>query len=253
MKKIDIISAYNTLLPKLADLADHYEKATGQKYPESIPVYTLGSRALNWGKEELERYLNNVQRLATEIPHNEEIFINNRDFKESEQGKSFIANLEAKRTSLYNEIKETTKTFYESFNSILSSVGLSDWEIHARIPEEEIFPYILPTFRHTYFDIQKKDMMHASLHVTIDRNRGGWNMEVSSSMHCRVGGIQAKDEQYHQYKAYVIFHDFAIVFQTWMENNYADLANTVDRLIEEVDKVESQLHDPWSAWKEATM
>ena len=255
MKKIEIISTYNSLLPTLYELADHYEAATGKKYQEmNMRNYrSLGERALTWGKDALERHLYEVQRYITDIPKDEEIFIANRDFKESDQGTMFIANLESKQHALIERIKGVTKTFYESFNSLLNSVGLAGWEIPNRIPKEDTFPYVMPTFRRTFFDIQMKDMKNATLHVTIERNKGEWKMEVSSSMHCRVGGIQVKDEQYHQYKAYVTIHDFSLVFQTWMENNYAAMAKTIDELIEEVNKVDEQLRDPWTAWKESTM
>ena len=255
MKKADIISTYNGLLPELYDLAEHYEKVTGKKYQgtDMRGFRSMNERHLTWAKDDLERLLYEVHKYITDIPKDEENFVANRDFKESEQGKLFIANLQAKRSSLYKEIKDVAKSFYESFNSVLASVGLSDWMVQARIPEEEIFPYILPTRRYVYLDIQKKDMPYATLHVTINRDRGEWKMSVSSSMHTQIGGIQAKDEQYHQYKAYVTFHDYAIVFQTWMENGYSALANECERLTEEIDNIENDLKDPWTTWKESTM
>ena len=255
MKKSEIISAYNGLLPTLYEVADHYEATTGKKYQgmNMRNYHSLGERALVWGKDDLERHLYEVQKYITDIPKEEEIFIANKDFKGQDQGKLFIASLETKQHALIEKIKGVTKTFYESFNALLNSVGLSGWEIQSRIPNEDVFPYVMPTFRHSYFEIQKKDMPNATLHVTINRDKGEWKMEVSSSMHCRVGGIHVKDEQYHQYKAYVTFHDFSLVFQTWMENNYAAMAKTIDELIEEVNKVDEQLRDPWTAWKESTM
>ena len=128
MKKSEIISAYNGLLPTLYEVADHYEATTGKKYQgmNMRNYHSLGERALVWGKESLERHLYEVQRYIAEIPKDEDIFIANKDFKGQDQGKLFIAGLETKQHALIEKIKGVTKTFYESFNAILNSVAMSD-------------------------------------------------------------------------------------------------------------------------------
>ena len=251
MKKADIISNYNALLPEFFKVVDHYEKATGQKYPDlDLDTFrTLGFHASNWGKEYLEDLYDHLQGLVKQIPQDEEIFLCNKDFKVSEIGKDYISGLESRKDDLYRGVKESCQEFYDSFNNLLKSVGLSDWVIAARIPEGNKFPNLMPSFQTMYFDIRKKDMPQAYLHISINHTMKDWTMHLGSCLHSNVGDITAQDEQYQQFKTYVTICEHSLVFQTWMEVTLKSYADKIYFLTDEIEEVENDLKDPYTSWE----
>jgi len=252
MKKSEILTAYNALLPELESVTAHYKATTGQDYPGlDYGIFRqLHPNNVSWGKFYLEDLLNKRERIIRNCVEDETIFINNKRFKDTEGGKSFIFDLEVKRLNFFKELNQISNTFYKEFDELLATVGLPEWKMLVRPTQEDQYPRYIPSTRNIYFDIQHSEMMYASLHVEIGKERNGrWTMVVSSSMHTRTGDIFARDEQFHQYKAYVTICEHALVFQTWMESKYQEMAHKCYDLLDEIDKVDNDLKDPYTAWK----
>lgn len=249
MKKADIISTFNGLLPELEAAADKYMSITGKR-PEcgSHNFRTLNwDRVKNWGKEELERILANRQNLIKRLNTEGEIYVHKQEMLASEEGKAFIQGLENKKAEYIEEIKNTTESCRKSFNSLLETIGL-DWEVKRL---RDLNP------RYISFDMEKKstETWPPKLRVNIEddhrtRESSGLVMRVSSDL-CGSGYLGENSKELEQFTAYVTIHKHADMFNGWVNTVYADLAHKVWELTLAIDKVDDQLSDPYTAWMES--
>lgn len=245
MKKIEIISEYNNLAAELKTVTDNYNALTGEDYTRQFTnniFYVMDpSRCMTWGKDELERYLANRQRLITNCKHDTDVYQKTEEMKSTEEGRNFIKMLEESRENYQKELDNLSEIFRTDFNRLLTTVGLDKWEI---IPNRRD---ITPSFSTIYFDLYMKDVRYTNLHVTIDHKNGGWKMSVSCGLR-GISSIQDRDDQYHQFKAYVTICDNCDAFQAWMENTYCELAHQAYDLMNEIDRLDEDIKYPYDAW-----
>ena len=249
MKKADIITLFNSLLPEIKAAADKYESITGVKPECSSHVFRHldWSYVKNWGKEELERYLNERQSLIKKWNTEGEIYVHKQEMLASDEGKAFIQGLEDKKAEYIEEIKNTTESCRKSFNSLLETIGL-DWEAKRL---RDLNP------RYISFDIEKKssETWPPELRVNIEddhrtRESSGLVMRVSSGL-CGSGYLGENSKELEQFTAYVTIHKHADMFNGWVKTVYVDLARKVWELTLAIDKLDDQLSDPYTAWQES--
>jgi len=249
MKKSDIIDAHNALLNKLKTVLAEYKALTGLDYPKAdYLISQLGPYTMNWGKESLQNRLNERQNAIITIPQEADIYVKTEEMKSSEEGQAFIASLEKCQTDILAEIHNLSKDFVAKFNEMLAICGLKDWEIVTyKNLEKNALPHILPSFGKEFFDIVKKDMMYARVHIHIGCDHGEWKMSVAAGIN---GGtvLGENGEEYQQFKAYITICDHAKAFQIWMNNTYNKMAEQMKSLLAALDKADEAVRDPYAAW-----
>ena len=248
MKKSDIITTHNTLLNDIKAVLAEYKALTGLDHPKADTlVIQLGPHTMNWGKDFLQERLDYRQRMLRQIKQEAEIYVKTEEMKSTEKGQEFIASLAKRQRDIMDSLHQVSKEFVDSFNEMLALAGLNDWEVVWYPQDHSEMPRRLPSFRHMYFDIWKKDSKHAGVHVTIDHEREGWMMQVGSSL--QGGTILGKPgDEFYQYKAYVTICEHAKAFQIWMEITYRDLAGKAYDLTNELEKADEDVRDPYAAW-----
>jgi hypothetical protein len=249
MKKSDIIDTHNALLNKLKTVLDEYKTLTGLDHPKADTlVNQLGPYTMNWGKEFLQKRLDERQNAIITIPQEAELYVKTEELKSSEKGKEFIASLAKRQSDILAEIHNVSNDFVTKFNEMLTICGLEDWEIVTyKNLEKDTLPYILPSFSKEFFDIVKKDMMYARVHIHIGCDHGEWKMSVAAGIN---GGtvLGENGEEYEQFKAYITICDHAKAFQIWMNDTYNKMAGQMKSLLTSLDKADEAVRDPYAAW-----
>lgn len=248
MKKADIIILFNDLRTDLQAAYDRYEATFGQK-PDcaSREFRHLDLSYVNkWDKDSLETALHSRQHVIERWNNECDIYIHKQEMLASDEGKAFIAKLDAEKEDALNEIESTIETFKKSFNSLLETAGLADWVIEDRPGK--------PEPRYISFDIHKKsnEKYPAELHVNISNDFGhpGLRMRVSSGLN-GSGYLGENSTELEQFQAYVTIHKNSALFLGWVNTVYKDLANKVWDLDVLIDLLDDQIKDPYSAWVES--
>ena len=245
MKKFDIIVEYNSLASELHAAIDNYNMITGEDYTRQFTnniFYVMdSSRCMSWGKDELERYLANRQRLIANCKRDTETYQNTKDMKSTEEGRNFIKSLEETREKLRKELDNVCEIFHTDFDRLLSTVGLDKWKSNLGRHQ------VVPSFSAVYFDIYHTEQKWANIHVSINHRDAKWVMTVNCGLR-GSGDINDRTEQYQQFKAYVTICDNADTFQAWMENTYCELAHQAYDLMNRIDRIEDDIKYPYDAW-----
>lgn len=249
MKKSDIIATHNALIDELKAVLAEYKTITGQAYPQADSLISqLHSSAINWGKEFLQERLYMRQKAITRIPQETDIYVKTKEMKASEEGQAFISSLKKRQADILAEIHNVSKDFVAKFNEMLAICGLEDWEmITYKNLEKNTLPYIRPSFSNENFDIMKKGMMHARVHINIRHNYEGWKINVAAGI---SGGtvLGLAGEEYEQFKAYITICDHAKAFQIWVDDTYNKMAGQMKSLLADLDKADEAVRDPYAAW-----
>ena len=248
MKKSDIIDAYNALLPEINTVLAEYKKLTGMDYPKASTLLSqLGPHTMNWGKDFLQERLAERQIALINIPQEAEIYVKTEELKASEDGQAFIASLKKRQDDIMESLHQVSKEFVDKFNEMLALAGLEDWKIVWRPQEKSEMPRYIPSFHHEYFDIWMDKSKYSRVHITINHDRDGWEMQVSTGL--QGGTILGKpSDEFNCFKAYVTICEHAKAFQIWMENTYRELASKAYDLLNELNKVDEDIRDPYTAW-----
>ena len=245
MKKFDIIVEYNSLASELRSAIDNYNALTGEDYTRQFTnniFYVMdSSRCMTWGKDELERYLANRQRLIANCKRDTEVYQKTKEMKSTEEGRNFIKMMEEKRDKLQKELDNVCETFRTDFDRLLSTVGLDKWGSNPKRHQ------IIPSFHTIYFDIYHSEQKWANLHISIDHKLGKWVMSVNCGLK-GTSDINDRNEEYQQFKAYVTICDNADTFQAWMENTYCELAHQAYDLMDQIDQLDEDIKYPYDAW-----
>ena len=249
MKKSDIITAHNTLLPEIKASLAEYKALTGLDHPKADTlVNQLGPHTMNWGKEFLQERLDYRQKALTSIKEEAEIYVKTEELKSSEKGQEFIASLKKRQNDIMDSLHQVSKEFADKFNEMLALVSLEDWQVVWYPKDHSEMPHLLPSFHHEYFDIwMKKSSKYSRVHITINHDRNGWEMNVSTGLQ---GGttLGKSSEEFDCFKAYVTICEHARAFQIWMETTYRDLASKAYDLLNELEKADEDVRDPYAAW-----
>lgn len=249
MKKSDIIDTHNALLPEIKTALAEYKALTGKDYPKADSLISqLGPHTMNWGKEFLQERLDYRRRALTSIKEEAEVYVKTEELKASEEGQAFITSLKKRQADILAEIHNLSKDFVAKFNEMLTICGLEDWEVVTyKNLEKNTLPYIRPSFSKEFFDIVKKDMMYARVHIHIGCDHGEWKMSVGAGIN---GGtvLGENGEEYEQFKAYITICDHAKAFQIWMNDTYNKMAGQMKSLLADLDKADEDVRDPYAAW-----
>jgi hypothetical protein len=248
MKKSDIIDAHNALLPEIKAVLVEYKALTGLDHPKADTlVNQLGPHTMNWGKEFLQERLDYRQRMLCQIKEEAEIYVKTEEMKSTEKGQEFIASLAKRQSDIMDSLHQVSKEFVDSFNEMLAKIGLEDWEVVWHPQDHSEMPHLLPSFHHEYFDIWMEKSKYSRVHITINHDRNGWEMQVSTGLQ---GGttLGKLGDEYHCFEAYVIICKHSHAFQIWMENDYHDLASKAYDLLNELQKADDDVRDPYAAW-----
>ena len=249
MKKSDIISAHNALLNDIKAVLAEYKTLTGLDHPKADTIVNqLGPHTMNWGKEFLQERLDYRQRMLRQIPEEAEIYVKTEEMKASEEGQAFIASLKKRQDDIMDSLHQVSKEFVDSFNEMLAQAGLEDWKVVWYPQDHREMPRYIPCFHYMSFDIWKeKSSRYSRVHIYINNDRDGWEMKVSTGL--QAGTTLGKpSEELDCFKAYVTICDHSRAFQIWMENTYRELACKVYDLLEELNKADEDVRDPYAAW-----
>lgn len=243
MKKSDIIDTYNNLLPELKREAQKYTAVTGKNYKDKFGFHIFNNmdpRHMLYTKDDLERMLHNRQRHIQIFIDATQDFINVEEMKSTESGIKFIKGLEERKKVLNDKLSEISCQFVSSFNKLLHSVGLTNWEI---LNGE------IPSFSPLYSEIYYTNDGYYRLRCNIFCKDKWFKMELGSSVSGTVDITKKdKDHQYQQFKAYVTIFDNCEVFTKWLNTEYREMASKVDEIHNELCKIEDTLENPYDAW-----
>jgi hypothetical protein len=248
MKKSDIIDTHNALLPEIKTVLADYKDITGMDYPKADSLLSqLGPHTMNWGKEFLQERLDYRQKALTSIKEEAEIYVKTEELKSSEKGQEFIASLKKRQNDIMDSLHQVSKEFADKFNEMLTLAGLEDWKVVWRPQDHSEMPHLLPSFHHEYFDIWMEKSKYSRVHITINHDRDGWEMNVSTGLQ---GGttLGKPSDEFNCFKAYVTICEHSRAFQIWMENTYRDLASKAYDLLNELEKADEDVRDPYAAW-----
>ena len=240
MKKSDIITTYNNLLPELKKQIERYNTVTGEKYHTiGFALAVMGPQHMNYTKDDLEMKLNNRDSLIRKVVNDIQNYINIQNMKSSEAGRLFIQSMEDRKKELDDKLPEISCRFVSSFNELLHSIGLTDWEIL----QEEI-----PSYSTLYTELYNTNSRYGRLRCSIFFKDGQFRMDLSSSM-CGSKEITCKDHfQYQQFKAYVTIFDNCDIVNKWLNTTYKEIAKEVSAINEELTDLEDSLENPYDAW-----
>ena len=248
MKKSDIIDAHNALLSEIKTVLAEYKTLTGLDHPKADTlVNQLGPHTMNWGKEFLQERLDYRQRMLRQIPEEAEIYVKTEEMKSSEEGQAFIASLKKRQDDIMDSLHQVSKEFVDGFNKMLALAGLENWKVVWYPKDHSEMPRYIPSFHHEYFDIWMEESKYARVHITINHGRDGWEMQVSTGLQGGTTLGKAGDE-FDCFKAYVTIVEHSRAFQIWMENDYRELASKAYDLMEELNKADEDVRDPYAAW-----
>ena len=249
MKKSDIISAHNALLNDIKAVLTEYEATTGHSYYKADSLLSqLGPHTISWGKDFLQERLAERQIALINIPQEAETYVKTEEMKASEEGKAFIASLKKRQDDIMESLHQVSKEFVDSFNEMLAQAGLEDWKVVWYAQDHSEMPRYIPSFHHEYFDIwMEKSKYYTRVRITINHDRNGWEMQVSTGLQ---GGttLGKPSEELDCFKAYVTICEHSRAFQIWMENTYRELAGKAYDLLEELNKADEDVRDPYAAW-----
>jgi hypothetical protein len=249
MKKSDIIDAHNALLNDIKTVLAEYKAITGQDHPKADHLISqLGPYTMNWGKGFLQNRLDERRIAIITIPQEADIYVKTKEMKSSEKGQEFIASLKKRQDDIIESLHKVSKEFVDGFNKMLALTGLENWKV-VWYPQEATapMPRYIPSFHHEYFDIWMEKSKYARVHITINHGRDGWEMNVSTGLQGGTTLGKAGDE-YDCFKAYVTIVEHSSAFQIWMENDYRELASKAYDLMEELNKADEDVRDPYAAW-----
>lgn len=241
MKKTDIIEEYNSLTSTLNTLLEEYKELTGKEWEGGIRIGNMPPSCVNDYKDHLEARLNGRKSNIHSIKEAINAWKRTEDLKSSEEGRNFIKSYEDAKDVLEKRVGDISKKLVDSFELCLTKVGMGDWKISRS-------EYMIPERTYMYFDIEKKDMKHVTLNISIDLEKGR-GMEVSSSVHC--GGrknICDFDENYWQFKGYTLVHENHEVFNNWLNKDYRAAVIEVNDIQERIERIEQVLKDPMSEY-----
>ena len=248
MKKSDIIDAHNALLNKLKAVLAEYKTLTGHDYRNTYSLIPqLGPHTMNWSKEFLQNRLDERRNAIITIPQEADIYVKTEELKSSEEGQAFIAALKKNQADIMDSLHQVSKEFVDGFNKMLAQVGLENWEMVWYPQEKSEMPHYIPSFHRGYFDIWMEKSKYSRVHITINHDRDGWEMQVSTGLQ---GGttLGKLGEEFDCFEAYVIICKHSHAFQIWMENDYQELASKAYDLMEELNKVDEAVRNPYTAW-----
>lgn len=248
MKKSDIIDAHNALLPKIKTVLAEYKALTGLDHPKAESLLSqLGPHTMNWGKDFLQERLDYRLRALTSIKEEADVYVKTEELKSSEEGQAFIASLKKHQDDIMESLHKVSKEFVDDFNEMLALAGLEDWKMVWYPQDHSEMPRCIPSFHHEYFDIWMEKSKYSRVHITINHDRDGWEMQVSTGLQ---GGttLGKPSEELNCFKAYVTICEHARAFQLWMESNYRELASKAYDLMEELNKADEDVRDPYAAW-----
>lgn len=248
MKKSDIIDAHNALLNDIKKVLAEYKDLTGHDYYKAESLLSqLGPHTMNWGKEFLQERLAERQIALINIPQEAEIYVKTEELKSSDEGQAFIASLKKRQDDIMDSLHKVSKEFVDGFNEMLTLAGLEDWKMVWYPQDHSEMPRYIPSFHHEYFDIWMEKSKYSRVHITINHDRDGWEMQVSTGLQ---GGttLGKSSDEFNCFKAYVTICEHAKAFQIWMENTYRELAAKAYDLMEELNKADEDVRDPYAAW-----
>lgn len=248
MKKSDIIDAHNALLNDIKAVLAEYKKLTGLDHPKADTIINqLGPHTMNWGKEFLQERLDYRQRMLRQIKEDAEIYVKTEELKASKEGQGFIASLKKRQDNIIESLHKVSKEFVDDFNEMLALAGNKNWKVVWYPQEKSEMPHYIPSFHRGYFDIWMEKSKYSRVHITINHDRDGWEMQVSTGLQ---GGttLGKSSDELNCFKAYVTICEHAKAFQIWMETTYQELATKAYDLMEELNKADEDVRDPYAAW-----
>jgi len=248
MKKSDIIDAHNALLNDIKAVLAEYKKLTGLDHPKADTIINqLGPHTMNWGKEFLQERLDYRQRMLRQIKEDAEIYVKTEELKASKEGQAFITSLKKRQDDIMEGLHKVSKEFVDGFNKMLALTGLENWKVVWYPQEKSEMPHYIPSFHRGYFDIWMEKSKYSRVHITINHDCDGWEMQVSTGLQ---GGttLGKSSDELNCFKAYVTICEHAKAFQIWMETTYQELATKAYGLIEELNKADEDVRDPYAAW-----
>lgn len=249
MKKSDIIDAHNALLNDIKAVLAEYKKLTGLDHPKADTIINqLGPHTMNWGKEFLQERLDYRQRMLHQIKEDAEIYVKTEELKASKEGQAFITSLKKRQDDIMENLHKVSKEFVDDFNEMLVLAGLENWKVVWYPQDHREMPRYIPTFHYMSFDIWKeKSSKYSRVHIYINNDRDGWEMKVSTGL--QAGTTLGKpSEELDCFKAYVTICDHSRAFQIWMETTYQELTSKAYDLMEELNKADEDVRDPYAAW-----
>lgn len=249
MKKSDIISTHNALLNDIKAVLAEYEATTGHSYYKADSLISqLGPHTISWGKDYLQERLDERQKALTSIKEEAELYVKTEEMKASEEGKAFIASLKKRQDDIMDGLHQVSKEFVDSFNEMLAQAGLEDWKVVWYPQDHSEMPRYIPCFHHMSFDLwMEKSKCYSRVHISINHDRDGWEMQVSTGLQ---GGttLGKPSEEFECFKAYVTIAEHHKAFQIWMETTYRELASKAYDLLNDLQKADEDVHDPYAAW-----
>lgn len=243
MKKADIISAYNGLLPEVEAAVNTYKTVTGKEWNQYQLFYKMSQRNMTWSKDELERYLRDRQKAIKNIKFETEVYNNTEAMKSSTEGLAFIKSLEETKAKAEKEMDDVADSFHKKFNALLVSIGMEDWALNPNAK-------IIPSHSANYFSIFNNKDHWTSMHITIKNGDKMWRLEPGVSVQSSTHEVSDRDFQYIICKAYVTLCENDDTIHTWLKSTYEPMAHKVYDLWEIIDKADRDLKNPYEAWME---
>lgn len=244
MKKSDIIDAYNALLPEVQKAQEKYKETTGEDFATyRCSSGILGPCYMNYSKDDLERFLNDRQNLIIEINNAIEIYVNTKQMMSTKEGQNFIQSLEEKKKSILDKLSDCKRQFITSLDNLLYNIGLTDWKT---------VPYDYePGSPYNYVSIYNITDKWCTMRLSIIRRNGNWTLEPNVSIYSGNHDVSQKETQYLQCLAFVTLCDHSKGVHKWMETIVDPLVKRGNDLKNEIDKIDEQLKDPYTAWQES--
>lgn len=241
MTKAQIIDEYNSLTSELNNELNQYHELTGVEWP-GIPRHgNMSPGFLNYGKESLESFLCGRKSNIHSIREARENYINTQKLKSTLEGKVFLASLATKRQELTDSRDRISKEMFDSFNMLLRSCGLLDWEM---MPMD--IRKVVPAYA-VYFDVYNTKVRGSQVHIEIRYVDKKWRMRLNAATR-GPEEISDRGDQYQWYKGYVTIADNYELFQNWMETKYHTLAHQAYEIEEKFDDCEQAIDNPYRAW-----
>ena len=244
MKKSDIIDSYNNLLPKVQEAQEKYKETTGEYFTTyGYSPEILGPRYMNYSKDELERLLNNRQNLIIKINDAIKTYANTKQMMSTKEGQNFVQSLEEKKKSILDKLSDCKRQFVTSLDNLLYNIGLTNWKTVPRDYE--------PGSPYNYVSIYNITDKWCTMRLSIIRRNGDWTLEPNISLYSGNHDVSKKETQYLQCLAFVTLCDHSEEVYGWMETVVDPLVNRGNKLKNEIDKIDEQLEDPYTAWQES--
>lgn len=243
MTKSEIIAEYNSLLPEVKKAVEEYKTITGKELDDRHLYYVMSERNMTWGKDNLQEYLTSRKRILENIQYSIKVYNGTEKMKSSKEGLDFIHSLEEKKKSILDKLSDCKRHFVTSLDNLLYSIGLTDWKT---VPHD-----YEPGSPYNYVSIYNITDKWCTMRLSIIRRNGNWTLEPNISLYSGNHDVSQKETQYLQCLAFVTLCDHSEEVHKWMETIVDPLVNRGNDLKNEIDKIDEQLEDPYTAWQES--